>query len=322
MNYWGDVDFYLLIDSDDYLDVFQQELEEFVLKIPAKNTKDVEIYYSENNFEGTFRFNTREPIDYHTLKSLVDKKEVNIYFMRLFEEEYICIGVKNVYLPAMLCCDIQRFLEGKKPLLLPAYNNSIIFDRQVKESTILKKGWGFYLDFTKMKDRIGSSQETEEIISRHVLDGIARLQRGREKSAAAKECIFIWAGKRIMLNHENIPCEYYNIYISGDLLSEKNQDDYAKKILEKSLKGLPEFERCLWTSPLAEEGLPIACLSGKRLYRIDMTKVFFKRLARLFQKFCLPGESYVSYYQKILTSKERRTIQTKIYNIFEKRRQK
>jgi len=205
-------------------------------------------------------------------------------------------------------------------LLLPDINHHLLLDRQVKEAAIIKKGWAFCLDYTTMKDRVGSPQEAEEIISRHVLDGIARMQRGRQRSTG-DDTLFIWAGKRIMLNKENIPREYYNIYISSDFFSEEN-DDYVKKILEKSLMELPEYERCLWTSPLAEEGLPIACLKGKRLYRTDMTRTFLKRLARLFQKHYLPFESYVNHYQKILISKENGMRQTKIYNIFEKRRRK
>ncbi len=321
LNYWGEVDFYLLTTNDDYINGVQNGIEEFALKIPGKNSKNIEIYYCEDNIESTFRFNTKEPMDYHILKNLIEKKEVDIYFVRLLAEEYVCIGFKTVYLPSMLCYDIQRFLEDRKPLLLPTYYNNIVIDRQIREAAMIKKAWGFYLDFTTMTERIGSIQEAEEIISRHVLDGVARLQRSRQKNTG-NECLCIWTGKKIMLNQENVPREYYNIYINSDFLFDGKEEDLVKKVIEKSLKELPEFERCLWTSPLAEESLPIACLYGNRLYRINITRGFYKRLARMFQKFYLPVEGYVSHYQKILSSKEAIMSETKVYNIFEKRRNK
>ena len=320
LNSWGEVDFYLLLDLEDDIEELTDCSEEFGLDISDKEWIDLEIYY-EDKILGVFHFDFGNPMDYQSLKYLLAKKQVNIYYINSEGDEFICAGFKCLNLPRMLCYDISRHLEGKKPLLLPIFGENCLSDDYITSDILMRNAWGFYLDFTSLLKRIGRVDEAEEIVTRHILHGIARLQRNRRHNIK-NDRLILWVGRIITVNSSSGPREYYSIYLSGQLLTGNLSKDPAARIMEEVMGELPEYEKTAWTSALAEEAIPLAVLSGGYLYRINLTDRFYTLSDKAFKEKCLPGEGYSSYYHQVLNSLQAGGIETKVYDLLEKRREK
>jgi len=320
LNSGGEVDFYLLLDIEDDIEELTDSSEEFGLDIRSREWVDLEIYYRDEIL-GTFHFDFDNPMDCQSLKYLLDKKHVNIYYINTDGDEYICSGFKTVYLPRMLCYDIRRHLEGRKPLLLPTFGEDYVSDEYITTDVLMRDAWGFYLDFTALLNRIGRLEEAEEIVTRHILHGVARLQRARRQNIK-NDRLMLWVGRRVTINRADGPGEYYSIYLSGELFCGNKSKDTAAKIIEEILAELPEFEKSTWVSPLAEEAIPLVVLVNSHLYRINLTNRFYSLSDNIFKQKYLPHEEYKSYYQRVLASNKANRKGTKVYDFFEKRRKK
>ena len=320
LNSEGKVDFYLLLDPEDDIEELTDSAEEFGLDIQSREWIRLEIYY-ENKMLGTFHFDFDNPMDYQSIEYLLNKKHVNIYYITAEGNEYVCSGFKTVYLPRMLCYDIHRHLEGRRPLMLPRFDESYVSDDCITTDVLMKEAWGFYLDFTALLKRIGRVDEAEEIITRHILHGLASLQYSR-RLKIKNDRLILWVGRRVTSNQGNGPSEYYGIYLSSELFCGNKIKDTAARILERILAELPEFEKSSWVSPLAEEAIPLAVLTGGCLYRINLTNRFYSLGDIMFTKKCLPHNGYKSYYHQVLVSNKATRIQTKVYDLLEKKRKK
>lgn len=320
LNSGGEVDFYLLLDLEDDIEELTDLNEEFGLDISGREWVDLEIYY-EDKILGVFHFDYDNPMDCQSLKYLLDKKQVNIYYIGIEGDEYICSGFKPVSLPRMLCYDIQRHLEGRKPLLLPIFGENCVSDGYITTELLTKEAWGFYLDYTALLSRVGKPDEAEELVTRHILHGVARLQRSRNQNIK-NDSLTLWVGRRVSVNSGSRTCEFYSIYLSGELLSGNSRKDAAVKIMEEVLSELPEYEKCTWVSPLSEEGLPLAVLDGGYLYRINLSNRFYTLSDRIFTEKYLPHPEYRSYYHRMLDSGHPNGMETKVYDLLEKRRKK
>lgn len=318
LNSGGEVDFYLLLASEDEIDELPADNEEFGLITHKKNRIELEIYYNDE-IKGIFCFDLLNPMDLHNLNCLLEKRRVNIYYINCFEDEFICAGIKTVYLPGMLCYDIERYMEGKSTLLLPEFSNTCVTDDSIPEEALTQKAWGFYLDFTALLRRVGSMEESEEIVTRHILHAISRLERSRHQGIKGNWFLF-WVGRSIGVNEQNIPCEYYSIYLTGQHMTGEKGKDAAYRIIVESLQEIPEYTRAQWVSPLAEEGVPLAVVHDNQLYRLSLSPKFYSRCHALFQEHYLPHPEYKSYYHKIMVSCKNGQSQTKVYDFLEKKR--
>lgn len=320
VNSEGEVDFYFLLPLDD-LEGYLDKTEEIGLNLRKSQKVEIEIYYDEENLTGIYIFDLEQPMDYHSLKVLTQKKYVNLYFINAMEDYYLCSGYHTVYLPAALCYNLERFLAWKEPFTLPQFNEENINDQIFDEELLLKKSWGFYLDYTTLVERIGSVEEAEEIISLHLLHSMATLQRSR-RLKVREDLLILWIGRKVSVNKKAVPREYYNIYLSGANLTGEKKKDHAQIILEEIFSELPEFIQSEWVDPLAEESIPLTVITNNNLYRIDLTNSFYHTCDYLFKKYFLPDDNYQSYYHKFLISQMNNRLNTKIYNLVEKRKEK
>ena len=322
LNSGGEVDFYLLLDPEDDLEELTHSNEDFGLDISDKEWLDLEIYY-EDTALGVFHFDFYNPMDCQSLKHLLNKKQVNMYYINLESDEYVCAGFKTISLPRTLCYDISRRLEGRKPLLLPMFAENCLSDEYITADVLIKNAWGFYLDFTALLNRIGRIDEAEEIVTRHILHGMARMQRNRRQNIKSDR-IILWVGRKIRVNSSDKPCEHYSIYLSGQLFTGSWSKDAAARIMEEAIAELPEFENLAWTSAVAEEAIPLAILTGGYIYRINLTDRFYALADMTFTEKYLTREEegYESFYHKAQTSSQGGAIGPKVYDLLEKRREK
>lgn len=318
-NSQGEVDFYVLIKPEDSFEDFADVCEEFELCVEKKEEVELRIDY-EQEVIYTFRFDLVNPLHRHILNWLVKEERINIYYIKCFTGEYICTGLKTSALPKGLIYDLARFLTGKRSLLLPAFSEHLLSDSEITKTRLLGKAWGFYLDYTALLKRIGNVQDTEEIVSRYIFDIMARLQRSRCSQIQEDELI-LWVGRKVGVMEKDQPAEYYNIYLSGNLVKNTQQNP-VKLIAEKSLRELPELRQILWISPLAEEGIPLVAISAHSLYRFNLTSNFFSLSDQLFKKYYLPHHDYINCYHKIERKRKLLAAETKIYSLVKKRKEK
>ncbi|MCR4442414.1 MAG: HEAT repeat domain-containing protein [Peptococcaceae bacterium] len=320
LNSGGEVDFYLLLSDDDDIEEMPSAHEEFALNISQRYKIELELYY-DNIIKGIFCFDLNNPMDTHNLRCVLEKKSINIYYIYRFEREFVCSGIKTVYLPGMLCYDLQRHMDGQKPLLLPSFSNDQADDSFINKEVLLRKAWGFYMDFTAFLKRAGNLEEAEEIVTRHILHALHRIQHSRRPNIK-NDVVVLWLGRRVKVNKNNVPSEFYSIYLSGELFTGNRDRDYACKIMEDVLKEIPEFIMPYWVSPLAEESIPLVVLRNGFLSRIHLSRRFYALANELFEEHFLPHPGYESYYHKVLHSKETNERETKVYNFLEIRQEK
>lgn len=314
INSAGEVDFYFLVPGDADIDALLEEEEALDLRIAHTGELKLGISYPDDSggITGCYYFSLADPMHCYSLKWLVTNKRLNIYYIVLYEGEYVCSGVKSVYLPEVVCYDVFRYLEGKKPLMFPKFHKHSLTDQVLTEERLKKGAWGFYLDYTSMSRRIGNSQDAGEIISRHLLDGLARLQRSRRPKIKEDMLIF-WVGRKISVNSENKPSEYYGVYLSGDLLSGDISRDPVKLVMEEVLQEIPEYRGSSWVFPVAEEGLPLLVIRNSQLHRLELSPNFFQSAHRIFQECYLPHAGYQSYYEETLHAGKYNGLNAKIY---------
>lgn len=319
MNSQGEVDFYLLIEPENSFDDFADMEEKFALSFRGKDNLELRIIYDEDVFY-TVKFKLTNMMDKYILKWLSKEERVNLYYIYFFEEEYVCTGLKTTALPKGLVYDLTRFLRGKRPLLLPAFSEQYGSERTLTRTRLLGKAWGFYLDYTALLQRIGSVEDTEEIVSRHILDLMARLQQSKAKQVKEDELI-LWVGRKVSVDCHNQPKEYYSIYLSGNFVKNTKLNP-AKLIVEKALSELPELKQIMWVSPLAEEGIPFALISADVLARFNLTHKFFRLCDQLFTENFQPYYGYINNYQQIQQNRLFFTPETKVYSLVKKRKDK
>jgi len=320
LNSDGEVDFYLLLSDDEDIEDMPSAHEEFALNISKRHRVELELYY-DSMLKGVFCFDLNNPMDVHNLRCVIEKKSINIYYIYRFEREFVCSGIKTVYLPGMLCYDLQRHLDGQKPLLLPAFSNRLADDGFIDRRVLLRNAWGFYMDFTAFLKRAGSLEEAEEIVTRHILHALHRMQHSRRPNVK-NDAVVLWLGRKVKVNRNNLPSEFYSIYLSGEMITGNKDRDYACRIMEDALKEIPEFIMPYWVSPLEEESIPLVVLQDGSLSRIHLSHRFYALADELFEEHYLPYPGYESYYRKVLQSKQENGRDTKIYNFLEIRREK
>ncbi|MFA6662558.1 MAG: hypothetical protein WCS56_05950, partial [Bacilli bacterium] len=157
MNSQGEVDFYLLIESEDSFDDFADVGEEFALTFKGNNRVDFRISYYEDCFY-TASFSLANMMDKHILKWLINKERINLYYINYFEEEYICTGLKTTALPKGLVYDLIRCLRGKRSFLIPAFSEQNRSYHILTKPRLLGNAWGFHLDYTALLQRIGNAE--------------------------------------------------------------------------------------------------------------------------------------------------------------------
>ncbi|PKM87110.1 MAG: hypothetical protein CVU87_10295 [Firmicutes bacterium HGW-Firmicutes-12] len=318
LNFYGEVDFYLF-SSEDLNNKLLTKQEEYGL-ICNKNSIEMEIYYNDE-LKGSFLFALDNPLDTNNLQCLIEKRSVNLYYVACIDEKYVCSGVKTLVLPAFLSYDVQRYLEGKKTLLLPDFSASFISDNLITEDVIMRKAWGFYLDFTSLVNRIGNVEDAEEIVTRHILHGISCLQKSK-RAKIKKDMLFFWVGRKVDLNYELIPREYYCTYVSGNYLQSDSAKDYPYKIMEETFQDIPEFFEVNWVSPLAEEAVPLSVVHNNQCYRMNLSEKFYSMSNNLFKNNFLPTPEYQSFYHKIVETYIIESSKPKIYNLLDRIKKK
>lgn len=315
LNTNGDVDLYFLLSEDDNEDIVSWQ-EDFVLNTLKKQV-ELELY-CDDKLKGVFTFRLESPLDVNNLRCLLETRRANIYYITRLEEQFVCAGVKSIMLPAFLCYDAIRLLEGKRALLLPDFSNNFITDNLITEEILVKKAWGYYLDFSAMLKRIGNQDDTEEIITRHFLDSITRLQKSRLASVS-KDVLFFWIGRSVS-GHKGAPCEFYSTYISGYHLNGEPAKDYAHRIIEGAFREIPEFLGARWVSPIAEEAVPMAAVYNGDFYRVKLTERFYKESSAIFRENYRPDPAYTSFYERIVSTYATEPARPKVYNLTERLR--
>lgn len=318
LNSEGSVDLYYFISLEEELDDYLEEKEIFNLTFHKNKSIDLELSYGEGNCP-TFTFKLDEPTDYYSLLYMIEKKKLNIFYIIYLEDVYVCSGLKAINLPVTLSYDILRYLEGKEPLLLPKFSSKVLSDKILSEEIILGKAWGFYLNYEQLIKRVGKVEDAEEIVSRYILHALTKLQRSRRKNIT-EDLIFLWVSRKIGLDEQNKPVEYYVAFLNGGMLTGQKDKDFARKIFEKTMSELPELAKIVWTSPLAEEAVPLAATHKNSAYRIDVTEDFYNLSSTLFLKYYQPHKEYVNYYAQIVNLQKKNHMDTKVYSLFEKRK--
>jgi len=319
LNSYGEVDFYLLEEDGNTSDDLADVAEQFRLRLQKNKGLDVEIKYNDELFY-LFSFNLNKVMDKHILEWLVKEERVNIYYLACFEQEYFCTGLKTIALPQGLIYDLARFLQGKRFLMMPTFLDKKSSDRELTKARLLQESWGFYLDYSSLLQRIGSVAATEEILSRHIFDCIAKLQGSRSKQIEEDELI-LWIGRKVEAIDNEQPKEYYSFFLSGERVN-PNKRNPAKVIVEKALRELPELKQIKWVSPLAEEGIPFAVISLHQVSRFKLTPGFFSASDQLYREKYLPYRNYINNYHKIVHDHLLLTPKTNIYSFIKKHKEK
>lgn len=301
LNSAGEVDFYFLLPGDLEIEYLLNEDEDLDLLFEQPRGLEMVISYPSDRetIKGCYFFSLSDPMHVYTLQWLAANKRLNIYYIVLYEGEYVCTGVKCVDLPEIVSYELLRCLEGKKPLLFPKFHYHSLSDEVLTEELLRREAWGFYVDYSGMKSKIGNAPEAEEIISRHILHGLALLQRSR-RPKIKEDLLVFWVGRKICLNPHDKPSEYYSIYLSGDLLNGHDSRDPVRRVMEEVLGEIPEYRGSSWVSPVAEEGIPLVVLRNNHLYRLELSPRFYNSAHHIFQKYHLPHDGYQSYYQEVL----------------------
>lgn len=328
MNSMGEVDFYLQLNENEAFEDYADVIEDYKLNIISEDELDISLLYDGEDSAFSLRFCLQNPMDRHILSWLVKQKKVNLYYILFFEDEYICTGLKVSELPIIFTYDLERFLNGERALLLPAFAEAPLQSNILNKNILMQNAWGFYLNYSALVRRIGNVDDTEEIVSRHILDLIACLQFGlklkkgpKNEGGLAEELLIIWVGRRIGLFGDNEPIEYYSIYLSSPFINNDPQDP-VKKIGEEALGELPELKQVAWASPLAEEGIPLIALREHLVHRFNLCNEFYYLSDRLFKEYFLPHSEYVSYYNRIINYRKLSTQGAKVYSLVKKRKDK
>lgn len=301
LNSEGEIDIYLIMPPEVDFDEYCQVVEEFSLVSFKKGKLIVEISCLDEEQTFNLIFNVNNPLEHHTVQYLCTDKRVNIYYISRFDEEYMCYGMKSVYLPDILCYDLQRCLEGKTPLTLPKFSKEMISDEVVTEKMMTMKAWGFYLDLTSLQKRTRVVVDSDELISIHILHGIAQLQKARIRHYN-KDIVILWIGRKITSLKGEEPREYYCVYLSGEMLSDNKGMGQGAKALEKVLRELPDYVGSVMVSPLEEEAMPLVMIRDKEVFSLNLTQDFYNRGSRLFARYFKVAKGYESNYQKIFNA--------------------
>ena len=217
-------------------------------------------------------------------------------------------------------------MQGQRALLLPTFAEESLPGTLLDRNDLMQKGWGVYLNYTALVRRIGNVDDTEEVISRYLLDLTAWLQAERLKEKAdgetkAEDFLLFWIGRRIGIFSNEEPIEYYSVYLTGNFVQNKPLD-LVNRIIDKAMGELPELQEVVWASPLAEEGIPLLALRGPLVYRFELANDFYELSERLFKENFLPHSEYVSYYSRILNYRKLTTQGAKVYSLVNKRKEK
>ena len=321
INWLGEIDFYFLLFSEESIENLLGAQEHCDMKLSKNGCLDLKFsYYGNKDMVYSLNFNVAKPMEFYILSRLIENKQVNIYFIYSFEGEYVCGGYKVSSLSQTLLYNVERYLKRERQLLLPKFHKNSINDDNITERQLLQKAWGFYLDYTAILKRIGNVEESEEVVSRHILDAVARIQNSK-CSEIVNDFIIVWIGRKVVLELDDVPIECYSIYLSGDLINGVEHDS-VKKIMQDVLKEIPEFRQTLWVSPLKEEGVPLLAISGGKACRLNLDDKFYCVCNVLFQKNYLPHEKYVSFYNKILKHKRSAGSESNVYSLVKKRKEK
>ena len=320
MNWMGEVDFYILLCAGDTFDDYSDVYEQFELNIEQEGYLEIGLYYYDEEVNYSFKFCLSNPLEEHILTWLIQEKRVNVYYISQVAGEFICTGLKIAELPMALVYDLERFLTGKRALFLPTFAENALNDSKLTKQCLLQKAWGFYLDYTALLERIGDIDDTEEIVSRHLLDIMAHLQQPNLWQNK-HDFLTMWVGRKIGVAVEYEPVEYYSIYLSGKSVTNHPQNP-VKTIVEEVLRELPELKQVLWVPPLAEEAIPLVAIRDKLVHRFNLTNNFYYLSDRLFKEHYLPHRDYVSYYNRIVNYRRLTTQGAKVYSLVKKRREK
>ncbi|HHZ17475.1 MAG TPA: HEAT repeat domain-containing protein [Clostridia bacterium] len=326
MNSYGEVDFYFYLTDDEYFEDFVESPENYKVYFIDADVLEVIVFYDDERAAFPLVFNLRSPMERHVLAWLAKKKRVNVYYIVNYEDEYFCTGLKVADLPLAFAYDLERFLNGERALLLPAFAETVLESGFFNQDLLLHHGWGFYINYSALSKRIGSNEDTDEILSRHLLDLTACLQSNwclfrKDQETEKNELMLIWVGKKIRLFQENQPDEYYCIYLTGDFVQNESQNP-VKTVAMEALKEIPELEHTSWIAPLAEESIPLVALQGSLPYRLNLTNDFYYLSDRLFKEYFLPHNEYVSYYSYAVNDRRLSPQGAKVYSLVKKRQEK
>lgn len=318
LNSYGEVDLCLLLPLEEDFEEFPEKIEEFTLEAGNDPQKlVVNLYYEKEHFSKFF-FDLNNQLDVQCIRFMVDEKRVNVYYFCALDEYYVCYGFKTINLPMVFSYDLFRYLTGLKPLLLPSFSQISHSDECITKEMLLCNAWGLHLDYSAIVARQGNPDDAEEVIFLHILNGLARLQSSRSKKIT-EESLIIWVSRRLGLDENNQPKDFFMIYLSGTSLTGKKTKDPAIKIFENSLKELPEYMGTKWVSPLAQEAIPIVVLQNRNLYRLDLGKRFYTLSRQLFTEHYRPHQGYESYYDTLFAQLKDKPKQNKVYDLWLKR---
>lgn len=321
LNSAGEIDIYLIMPMEADFDEQCQVVEEFSLVSCKKGKIRIEI--SSVCDEKTFSlvFSLDDPLEYHAIQYLYMNKRVNIYYINRFDEEYMCYGMKTVYLSDVLCYDLKRCLEGKTPLIMPRFCDNMISGDVINERMLTMKAWAFYIDFTSLQKKVRIVEDADELISLHIYNGMAKMQKAHIHLKNINVMI-LWIGRKIISFDNQEPREYYCVYLSGELFSGNKGMDQGANIMETALKELTEYIGSDWVTPLEEEAIPLAMITDTKIFRLNLTQDFFSRGNKIFAERFKTGEGYESYYQKIFNAHKASSFAGKVCDLAAKRVEK
>lgn len=326
MNSLGEVDFYLQLNVPETFEDYLDGMEDYKISGITADKLEISLFYDGEDSAFSIHFSLQNPLDRHMLTWLTRHRRVNLYYITCDEDDYVCLGLKVSDLPFAVIYDLERFLQGQRALLLPTFAEESLPGTLLDRNDLMQKGWGVYLNYTAMVRRIGNVDDTEEIISRYLLDLTAWLQLERAKQkddgqTNEQDFLLFWVGRRIGLFGNKEPIEYYSVYLSGNFVQNKPLD-LVNRIIDKAMGELPELQEVVWASPLAEEGIPLLALRGPLVYRFELANDFYELSERLFKENFLPHSEYVSYYSRILNYRKLTTQGAKVYSLVNKRKEK
>lgn len=311
LNSSGNVDFYLLI-PEEYVEAILEKDESFDLKYIHSEEVRLILHY-DDFVSAEYKFTFQDAMDFYSLKRIVQKRVFNIYYINYLDGEYVCTGVKMINISGIFAYNLGRVLQGKKPLSFPRFSEESASDREITEAVLHGKAWGYYIDYSVLINQVGDFEEAEEIVSRHILHGMTRLQKSRRPSIKDEKYI-LWVGRNISLDEKKEPSEFYNVYISSKSFTGSLKDDLAGRIFKEALIEVPGYSEEKWTYPLAQEGMPVVMLHKGSIRRFKLTERFFQKSVKAYQKLVQPQTHYQSYYEKVLQANSFRDSQAEVYD--------
>lgn len=283
INTSGELDFYFMFDGDlDELEESMHLQEEMAIRL-TNSYVEISLTMEHEEYENIiapYYFYFKKPEHMYNLKRLIEEGAMNVFYILNLEADlYACGGGKTILLPETLIYDLQRVSAGKEILQKPILSNQSIWASDLKIDHLLSQGTSFSFDFSAIKNRIEKEFDAieneeylaEEIISRHLFDSLAKLQRSKISTNINGNFVF-WLSRSHGLNKSNKPCEIFIVTITGLRKAGMN-------IIHKVITELPEYLEMDYKNPLEEGAMPVIIYQQQNINSIKIDIAFYGQAA-------------------------------------------